>query len=147
MIYRTIKTILLFYNKFRKNIELQGFEINLYDRCITNKIVNNNQMTVLWHINNLKTSHIEKKMLEKCVEFLRTIYNNNKIGKIVINKEPVHDFVGMKLDYSVPRKSIVDMMEYIKKIVMEFKELGYSLAAKTVTPVTHMLFTVNNNTN
>ena len=47
IIYGTIKTVLLFYNKFRKNIESQDFEINLYDRCVANKIVNGNQMTVL----------------------------------------------------------------------------------------------------
>ena len=61
-------------------------------------------MTMLWDIDNLKTIHIEKEILNKFISFLRKIYNNNEIGKIIINKRLVHEFVKIKLDHRVFKK-------------------------------------------
>ena len=82
VIYGTIKAALLFYQKFRKDIEAQGFIVNPYDRCVANKIINGSQMTVLWHVDDLKASHKETKVLEEFVQYLRTIYDDEEIGKI-----------------------------------------------------------------
>ena len=46
---------------------------------------------------------------------MKTIYDDDEIGKIIINKGPVYEFVEMKLDYSVPNKLIIDMIDYVKK--------------------------------
>ena len=100
--YGTLKAALLFYRKFRSDIEAQGFEINPYDRCVANKIINGHQMTVLWHVDDLKASHKERKVLDDFVEYLRGIYDDEEIGKIKVNYGPRHEFVGMVLDYSVP---------------------------------------------
>ena len=98
---------------------------------------------MLWHVDDLKTNHIEKEVLEKFIEFLRTIYDDNEIGKIIVNKGPVYEFVGMKLDYSVPGKLIVDMVNYVEKIVENFEELDYVLPKKTATPAAIHLFKMN----
>ena len=56
VICSTIKTILLFYNKFCKDIESQGFVSNPYNKYVTNKIINGNQIIILWHVNYLKAN-------------------------------------------------------------------------------------------
>ena len=34
-----------------------GFKINPYDPCVLNKMVNGHQMTIYWHVDDLKVSH------------------------------------------------------------------------------------------
>jgi hypothetical protein len=38
-IYGMIESALLWYKKFRKDLESQGFEVNPYDLCVFNKMV------------------------------------------------------------------------------------------------------------
>ena len=48
-----------FYNKLRSVMEGNGFIVNPYDPCVANKDVNGKQMTVLWHVDDLKVSHVD----------------------------------------------------------------------------------------
>ena len=140
VIYGTIKAALLFYKKFRENIEAKGFVINPYDRCVANKMINGHQMTVLWHVDDLKASHVHEDVLNEFVDYLRGIYDDEEIGKIKVNYGPRHDFVGMVLDYSVPGKLIVDMKEYVNKMIEEF---DYEIVKLPKTPAAEHLFKVN----
>ena len=142
VIYGTIKAALLFYNKFRKDLEEIGFEVNPYDPCVANKMVKGKQMTILWHVDDLKASHVDEKVLEEFVEYLRTIYDNNEIGKIKVNKGPRHEFVGMVLDYSTPEKLKIDMVDYVEKMIEDFR---YEIKKQAKTPAAEHLFKVNNN--
>ncbi len=38
-------------------LEEMGFEVNPYDPCVINKMVNGIQMTVMWYVDDLKVSH------------------------------------------------------------------------------------------
>jgi hypothetical protein len=55
--YKMMKSALLFYRKLVSELCDMGFEINPYDPCITNKMVNGTQMTVRWHVDDLMISH------------------------------------------------------------------------------------------
>ena len=142
VIYGTIKAALLFYKDFKKNIEYKGFKINPYDRCVANKIVNGHQMTVLWHVDDLKASHVHDDVLEDLVQYLRGIYDDEEIGTIKVNYGPRHDFVGMVLDYSKPGKLIVDMRDYVKTMLEDFK---YEIKKLAKTPAAEHIFKVNEN--
>ena len=141
VIYGTIKAALLFYIKFKKDIEAKGFKLNPYDRCVANKIINGKQMTVLWHVDDLKASHAEKKVLDEFVEYLQGIYDDEEIGTIKVNEGPVYEFVGMKLDFSKKGKLRVNMIDYVKKIIEEF---NYDLSERKIkTPAADHLFQTN----
>ena len=49
-LYGIMKAALLFYLKFVKNIKNIGFELNPYDPCVANKIVDGAHLTVVWHV-------------------------------------------------------------------------------------------------
>jgi hypothetical protein len=49
-IYGMLQSSLLYYKKFRKDIESIGFEVNPYDPCVANRILNGKQHTVSWHV-------------------------------------------------------------------------------------------------
>ena len=50
---------LLFYLKLVNNLKSIGFELNPYDPCVANKIVDGAQFTVVWHVDDLKVSHVD----------------------------------------------------------------------------------------
>ncbi len=58
-LYGTMKAALLFWKKLSDKLEKWGFTVNPYDCCVMNKIINGNQCTVLWHVDDLKISHVD----------------------------------------------------------------------------------------
>ena len=55
--YGMLKSALQFYKKFRSDIEEYGFKVNPYNPCVANADLNGHQMTVTWHVDDLKVSH------------------------------------------------------------------------------------------
>ena len=49
-IYGTMTAIMIYYKKFRRSIEDEGYEFNPYDPCVTNKIIKLSQKTVCFHV-------------------------------------------------------------------------------------------------
>ena len=75
------------------------------------------------------------------MRYLRTIYDDEEIGKIKVNKGPKYEFVGMTLDYSQPGKLIVNMVDYVEKMLKDFE---YKIEKIAKTPAAEHLFKVNN---
>ena len=42
----------------------KGFELNQYDRCVANKMVNGKQCILVWYVDDKKVSHMESKVVE-----------------------------------------------------------------------------------
>ena len=82
-IYGLLRSALLFYRKLVIDLEGNGFVLNPYDPCITNKEVNRSQMTVCWHANNLKSSHIDLKVNTEFGYWLSATY-----GVLVVSHRP-----------------------------------------------------------
>jgi hypothetical protein len=51
-LYGMMKSALLFYRKLVSELKKMGFDINSYDPCIANKMVNGTQMTIRWHLDD-----------------------------------------------------------------------------------------------
>ena len=49
--------LLLWYDLYANTLKDMGFEINSYDKCIANKMINGNQCTIGWYVDNNKISH------------------------------------------------------------------------------------------
>ena len=45
------------------DLEAYGFRINPYEPCVANKMVGRKQLTVCWHMDDIKISCIDKKMI------------------------------------------------------------------------------------
>jgi hypothetical protein len=85
-------TSILYYKKFRKDIDLIGFEVNPYDICVANRTVNRKQQTVTWHVDDLKLSHDFHFWCEK-------IYDSDTIGHVKVVQGKIHDYLDMILDW------------------------------------------------
>ena len=77
---------------------MQGFEINPYDWCIANKTIKGSQCTIIWHVDDLKISHKKSSVVDNIITSLKEEYG--KVGELTVRRGKVHDYLGMKLDFS-----------------------------------------------
>jgi hypothetical protein len=61
-IYGMLDAALLWYAKFRGELEQIGFKFNPYDPCVANHTEKGSQHTLLFHVDNLKSSHKDPKV-------------------------------------------------------------------------------------
>ena len=64
-VYGTLLGAIIFYKKLSSHLVKHGFEMNAYDQCTFNKIVNGEQLTVQFHVDDLKASHRDEKVLDE----------------------------------------------------------------------------------
>ena len=64
-IYGTLRAALLFYQKLSKKLMDWGFKINPYDPCTANRMIEKNQCTIVWHVDDLKISHKDPSVVTK----------------------------------------------------------------------------------
>ena len=60
-LYGMLRSALLFYKKLASELVEMGFEINPYDPCVANKTINGCQMTICWHVDDLKVRRGDKR--------------------------------------------------------------------------------------
>ena len=66
-IYGKVEASLLFWGKLSKISEEMGYKRNEYNWCIMNNNIGNKQCTILWHIDNLKTSHVDPAVISSII--------------------------------------------------------------------------------
>ena len=102
-----------------------------------NKIIDNKQCTTLWHVNDLKTSHVDPAVVSSVLADLDAEYG--KIAKMTITWGKVHKYLGMTSDYSSPGKVIFSMIDYIGKMLENIPE---GMKAVSATHAAHHLFDI-----
>jgi hypothetical protein len=127
-IYGLLRSVLLFYKKLVSDLESLGFVINPYDPWVAKKVINGKQMTVCWHVDDLKVSHMEPEEVTKFGNWLSKTYGVS----VATHQGKIHDYLGMILDFSKERKVMVNMIEYIKTIIGNFPKKKLQL--KRVLP-------------
>ncbi len=134
-IYGLLRSALLFYKKLVSNLESTGFKLNPYNPCVANKTANGTQMTVCWHVDNLKVSHVDPKEVMKFGEWLSKTYGVS----VTAHRGKVHDYLGMIFDFSKKGKVMINMIKYLKNIINNFPE---EIIATRMSPATNHLFIV-----
>ena len=95
-IYGTLEASLLFWGEISKTLEEMGYQRNECYWCVMNNIIDNKQCTILWHVNNLKTSHVEPAVVFSVLADIDAEYR--KISKMAITRGKVHKYDGMTID-------------------------------------------------
>ena len=71
-IYGTLLGAIIFYTKLSKHLTDHGFVQNEYDMCTLNKMANGEQITVWFHVEDLKVSHKDHAVLDDFLNDLRS---------------------------------------------------------------------------
>ena len=94
--------------------------VNPYDPCFTNNMVYGAQMTMCWHVDDLKISHRDKEMVTAFAVDMANIYG----AKNTISRGRVHDYLGMEIELGTcPVTFIISMIKYLQKIIDKFPEV------------------------
>ena len=71
-IYGMLIASMLWYNKFRADLEKIGFIFNLYELCVTNKDVKGKKHTIRFYMDDLMISHEDPKVNDDFEQWLQT---------------------------------------------------------------------------
>ena len=71
-LYGTLQAALLFWRLLSDTLIEWGFKLNEYDKCVANKIINGKQCTFIWHLDHLKISHVEQKVVNDIIKNSKT---------------------------------------------------------------------------
>ena len=124
-LYRIMKVALIFYIKFVANLKSVGFELNPYDPCLENKIVDGAQLTVVGHINDLKVIHVDRGVVTRKAVWLKKTYEKifkDGSGAMKLNRGMIHEYLGMTSDYSTRGEVKIMMYDYIRDMIADFKQ-------------------------
>ena len=116
-VYGTLLGAIIFYNKLSKHLTDHGFVQNEYNMCTFNKMVNGEQVTVQFHIDDLKVSHKDQAVLDDFLDDLRSEFGQK--DELIENKGLVHEYLGITIDYSIAGKVVFTMFNYLEDVIME----------------------------
>ena len=140
--YGMIFAPMLWFNKISADLKSHGFKVNPHDPCVANLKVNGHNLTVLWHVDDLKISHKDKKAIEDFVKWLDNKCSD-KNGKLTVTWGLKHVHLGMTLDFSKPGAVKIDMVDYVKSMLKQFEEEVQSIGTGKDCPWSDKLFEVD----
>ena len=140
VLYGMLMAALLWYKQFRTDLEEIGFVFNPYEPCVANRLVMSKQHTVRFHVDDLKSSHVDRKVNDEFHHWLNHKYG--KYGEVKVTRGKVHEYLGMTFDYSKKGTIQVGMVEYVENMLKDFpRKLGANEVSPT--PATDKLFNVD----
>ena len=143
-LYGMLKSALLFYRKLRSDLESIGFVVNPYDPCVANMEQGGSQLTVVWHVDDLKISHVQKEVVDDMIHWLKTKYEDNEIGKVKESRGKTHDYLGMDLDFGTVGEVKVKMINYVKDMLESFP-FAKQIQKAVTSPAADNLFRIDEN--
>ena len=72
-IYWTMVASLLYYKKFVKILNKNWLQLNLYNLCAANRIVNDKKQTICFQVDDCKLIHRDSKVNDKFIKTLRNL--------------------------------------------------------------------------
>jgi len=138
VLYGTLEASLLFWQDLSEHLTKWEFTVNPYDECVMNKMIEGKKCTILWHVDDIKLSHVDDEVNEEIIEKRNGVYG--KETPLVVTRGKVHDYLGMTLDYSVDGQCKVIMKDYVEATL---EALPNDMDGEAATPAAHRLFEVN----
>jgi hypothetical protein len=120
-LYGTLQATLLFWQNLSSQLQEWGFILNPYDFCVANKTINSKQCTIVWHVDDLKISHVDPTAVTTILGLLDGRYGQEivrgKRAPITFTRGKIHDYLGMTLDYTEDGVVKIDMRDHVNKIL------------------------------
>ena len=108
-LYGTLRAALIFWRKLTAKLIEWGFTINLYDWCVANKQINGQQCTLVWHVDDMKISHADSRVVNTIINMLEQEFS--KEAPLTICRGKIHDYLGMTHEFTLTGKVQI-RMEY-----------------------------------
>jgi hypothetical protein len=113
-LYGLMRASLFFYMKLRKELEEYRFVVNPYDPCVANKYVGDKeQLTVIWHVDNLMGLCTNDFKLTKLSCYLANIYG----PKLTMHTGATNKYLGIDFEFKTSGDLQVSMVAYLKYVI------------------------------
>jgi hypothetical protein len=136
--YGTLNAALLFWTKLSTSLTKMGFIVNPYDCCRINKQIAGKQCPILWHVDDIKVSHMDPDVVTM---ILATI--NEEYGKetpLTVTRGFVHDYLGMTINFLHKGQVPFTMFDYIANMLEALPE---TMKGESATPAGEHLFKID----
>ena len=95
-------------------------------------MVNGSHMTVVWHVGDLKVSHIDNFKITKFACYL-----DNICGGLALKRGKLHNYLVVDLDFLIDGKVKLSTIPYLNHILRDFPE---HLVTASESPAANHLF-------
>ena len=99
-LYATLCAALLLWQCLSSQLQEWSFILNPYDVCVVNKTMDNHQCTIVWHMDDLKISHVYPDVVTNVIDMIQGGFG--KQAPLMIKQGKVH-----------PGKVVIEMFDYI----------------------------------
>ena len=131
-LYGCVQSAKLWYDKLCSILEANGYTKNDYDGCLFNKMVDGNQCTVAFHVDDLLITCKDINAIEQLEGMLKKSFSS-----ITVNKSKNHSYLAMNINICDDGSINLDMCAYIKKVLE-----GRNIQKKVYSPATVDLFDI-----
>ncbi len=135
-LYGCVQSALLWYDLYATTLKDMGFELNPYDLCVGNAMIEGTQCTVCWYVDDNKISHINPKVIDDVI-----VKIEKKFGTMSKTRGENHDFLGMEIKFK-KNKLTIGMKKHTLKAINSFMD---DITRNALTPAKANLFVVNEN--
>jgi hypothetical protein len=139
-LYGMLSAAMLFWKDLSGHLYAEGFRANPYDSCVMNKVTEGKQCTMLWHVDDLKVSHIRDTVVETVLGRLNDWYGQETL--LTVTRGDIHEYLGMTIDYSTDGKVRIRMDDYVDNLLEGLPE---DMDGNASTPAAEHLFKVDEN--
>jgi len=130
-LYGCIQSALLWYNLYSSTLRKMGFELNPYDKCVANKIINGKQCTMTWYVDDNKLSHKDPAVVTEVLEEI-----SKHFGNLTITRGKKHTFLGMNITMRKDKKFEIEMKDQLLETIQSF---GEKIEGEVANPATKNL--------
>jgi hypothetical protein len=138
-VYGTLLGAILFYQKLSKQLNDWGYVQNDYDPCTLNKVINGEQVTIQFHVDDLKISHKDQDVLDSILNDLDVKFGTKKKA-LTASIGLIHNYLGITINFNERNKMKFTMFDYLKDIL---SEIPSDMEGIVRTPAQDDLFTIN----
>ena len=113
----------------------KGFELNPYERCVADKMMNSKQCSLVCNVDNNKVSHMEAKVVEYSINYLK-----NSFGELVVTGGNNHTFLGININIMEDKEVEIETKNIFLEEIGAF---GEHIDEKVTTPESSHLLIFN----
>ena len=111
-LYGLLDSAKLWNDEFTNTLTQDGYIQNEYDACVFNKVVDEVQVSVYVHVDDLMVTSKNEDLIKDLHRVLQSKY-----GTMQLNLGKVHSFLGMTFDFTEDGKVKIKMDKFIKELL------------------------------
>jgi hypothetical protein len=125
-LYGLVQSAQIWYQEITRTLEADGFTRNKYDLCVFNKVVNDEQVSIYLHVDDLLLTSKNEAALHDVFYLLRQKYD--KENKMKLKTGKIHSFLGTTFDFSNDGAVNIVQSKFVQEILTFAGPIGGRVA-------------------